>query len=66
MYRGGQLRDTSEVSEVGVKTIQQFRLLGPFIHPLNSSLSVDHGAIHTPFQKFVGNKGYHSNFESKR
>ena len=25
MYRGGQLRDISEVSELGVKTIRQFR-----------------------------------------
>ena len=33
MYRGGQLRDISEVSEVGVTIIQQFRHLGPFIHP---------------------------------
>ena len=30
MYRGGQLRDISEVSEVGVKTIRQFRHLGLF------------------------------------
>ena len=43
MYRGGQLRDISEVSEVGVIIIQQFRHLGPFAHPLSSSLSVDHG-----------------------
>ena len=45
MYRGGQLRDISEVSEAGVKTIQQFRHLGPITHPLNSSPSVDHGQI---------------------
>ena len=43
VYRGGQLRDISEVSEVGVTTIQQFRHLGPFTHPLSSSPSVDHG-----------------------
>ena len=43
MYRGGQLRDISEVSEVGVTTIQQFRHLGPFTHPLSSSPSVGHG-----------------------
>ena len=43
MYRGGQLRDISEVSEVGVIIIQQFRHLGPFAHPLSSSPSVDHG-----------------------
>ena len=43
MYRGGQLRDISEVSEVGVTIIQQFRHLGPFTHPLSSSPSVDHG-----------------------
>ena len=42
MYRGGQLRDISEVSEVGVTIIQQFRHLGPFTHPLSSSPSVDH------------------------
>ena len=42
MYRGGQLRDISEVSEVGVIIIQQFRHLGPFAHPLSSSPSVDH------------------------
>ena len=42
MYCGGQLREISKVSEVGVKTIQQFRHLGPFSHPLNSSPSVDH------------------------
>ena len=41
VYRGGQLRDISEVSKVGVKTIQQFRHLGPFTHPLSSSPSVD-------------------------
>ena len=44
MYRGGQLRDISEVNEVGVKAIQQFRHLGPFTHPLSSSPSVDHDA----------------------
>ena len=37
-----QLRDISEVSEVGIKTIQQFHHLGPFTHPLSSSPSVDH------------------------
>ena len=42
MYRGGQLRDISEVSEVGVTTIEQFCHLGPFTHPLSSSPSVDH------------------------
>ena len=46
MYRGGQLRDILEVSEVGVTIIQQFRHLGPFTHPLSSSPSVDHGLIH--------------------
>ena len=35
------MRDISEVSEVGVKTIRQFRHLGTFTHPLSSSLSVD-------------------------
>ena len=45
MYRGGQLRDISEVSEVGVTTIQRFRHLGPFTHPLSSSPSVDHAQI---------------------
>ena len=45
MYRDGQLRDISEVSEMGVTIIQQFRHLGPFTHPLSSSLSVDHGCI---------------------
>ena len=45
MYRGGQLRDISEFSEVGVTTIQQFRHLGPFTHPLSSSPSVDHDYI---------------------
>ena len=45
MYRDGQLRDISEVSEVGVTIIQQFRHLGPFTHPLSSSPSVDHAAI---------------------
>ena len=45
MYRGGQLRDISEVSEVGVTIIQQLRHLGPFTHPLSSSPSVDHGEI---------------------
>ena len=45
MYRGGQLRDISEVSEVGVIIIQQFRHLGPFAHPLSSSPSVDHGLL---------------------
>ena len=44
MYCGGQLRDISEVSEVGVKTIQQFRHLSPFTHPLSFSPSVDHGS----------------------
>ena len=43
MYRGGQLRDILQVSEVGVTTIEQFRHLGPFTHPLSSSPSVDHG-----------------------
>ena len=42
MYCGGQLRDISEVSEVGVKTIQQFGHLGPFTDPLSSSPSVYH------------------------
>ena len=42
MYRGGQLRDISEVSQVGVTTIQQLRHLGPFTHPLSSSPSIDH------------------------
>ena len=44
MYRGGQLSDISEVSQVGVKTIQQFRHLGPFTHPLSCSPQspVDH------------------------
>ena len=42
MNRCGQLRDISEVSEVGVTIIQQFRHLGPFTHPLSSSPSVDH------------------------
>ena len=41
MYRSGQLRDISEVSEVRVKTIQQSRHLGPFTHPLSSSPSAD-------------------------
>ena len=41
MCRGGQLRDTSEVSEMGVRTIQQFCHLDPFTHPLGPS--VDHG-----------------------
>ena len=45
MYRGGQLRDISEVSEVGVTIIQQFRHLGPFTQPLSSSPSVDHGEL---------------------
>ena len=45
MYRGGQLRDISKVSEVGVIIIQQFRHLGPFAHPLSSSPSVDHEHI---------------------
>ena len=45
MYRGGQLEDVSEVSEVGVKTIQQFRHLGPFTHSLSSSPSVDCAVI---------------------
>ena len=45
VYRGGQVRDISEVSEVGVKlrTIQQFRHLDPLTHPLSSSPSVDNG-----------------------
>ena len=43
--RGGQLRDISEVSEVGVTIIQQFRHSGPFTHPLSSGPSVDHGSI---------------------
>ena len=43
MYRDGQQRDISEVSEVGVTIIQQFRHLDPFTHPLSSSPSVDHG-----------------------
>ena len=47
MYRGGQLRDISEVSEVGVTIIQQFRHLGPFTHPLSSGPSVDHVTIYT-------------------
>ena len=42
MYRDDQLRDISEVSEVGITVIQQFRHLGPFTHPLSSSPSVDH------------------------
>ena len=43
MYRGGQLRDISEVSgDVGVKVTQQFRHLRPFTHPLSSSPSGDH------------------------
>ena len=41
MYRGGQLRDISEVSEVCVTIIQQFHHLGPFTHPPSSSPSVD-------------------------
>ena len=45
MYRDGQLRDISEVSEVGVTITQQFRHLGPFTHPLSSSPSVDHDRI---------------------
>ena len=48
MYRGGQLRDISEVSEVGAKTIQQFRHLGPFTHPLTSSPSVGHDQTSFP------------------
>ena len=44
MYRGGQLRDISEDSEVSVTIIQQFRHLGPFTHPLSSSPSVDHAS----------------------
>ena len=43
MYRGGQLRDISEVSDVGVTIIQQFRHLRPFTHSLSSGPSVDHG-----------------------
>ena len=42
MYCGGQLRDISEVSEVGVTIIQQFRHLDPSTHLLSSSPSVDH------------------------
>ena len=49
MYRGGQLRDILEVSEVGVTIIQQFRHLGPFTHPLSSSPSVDHGGTNVNF-----------------
>ena len=45
MYRGGQLRDILEDSEVGVTTIEQFRHLGPFTHPLSSNPSVDHGLL---------------------
>ena len=48
MYRGGQLRDISEVIEVGAKTIQQFRHLGPFTHHLTSSPSVDHDQTSFP------------------
>ena len=55
MYCGGQLRDISEVSEVGVKTIKQFRHLGPFIHLLSSSPSVDHGRIgNTSYVWYIG------------
>ena len=46
VYCGGQLRDISEVSEVGVTTVQQFRHLGPFRHPLSSSPSADYGLIY--------------------
>ena len=52
MYRGGQLRDILEVSEMGVTTIQQFRHLGPFTHPLSSSPSVDHD-LKQPSHAFV-------------
>ena len=45
MYRGGQLRDISEVCEAGVTIIQQFRHLGPFTHALSYSPSVDHGLL---------------------
>ena len=49
MYRGGQLRGTSEVSEVGVETIaNNFRHLGPFTHPLSFSPSVDHDSRYSP------------------
>ena len=40
MCRGGKLRDISEVSEVGVNTIQQFRHLGPFTHSPSSQLTM--------------------------
>ena len=43
MYRGGQLRDISGVSEMGVTIILQFCRSGPFTHPLSSGPSVDHG-----------------------
>ena len=37
---------------MGVKTIQQFRHLGPFTHPLSPSLSVDHDlAIFKPLER---------------
>ena len=67
MYRDGQLRDISEVSEVGVTIIQQSRYLGPFTRPLSSSPSVDHvltmeikttrGAMSVVFQSQRSGKG---------
>ena len=54
MYHGGQLRDTSKVSEVGVKTIQQFRHLGSFTHPLSSSPSVENAGC----RPHIFNKSY--------
>ena len=45
LCRGGQLRNISEVSEAGVKTIRQFHYLGPFTHPLSSSPSADHSEV---------------------
>ena len=64
VYRGGQLRDISEVSQVGVTTIQQFRHLGPFTHPLSSSPSVDHGLVGYGFfthRKIVSKKSFDVN-----
>ena len=64
MYRGGQLRDISEVSEVGVKTIQQFRHLGSFTHPPSSSPSVDHGWRETILHKRLTTSD-HTNLNDK-
>ena len=51
MYRGGQLREILEISELGVKN---HSMISSFTHSLSSSPLIDHCFIYATQLRFVG------------